>query len=358
MRVLLALIRFAELTGAELYCHDLAVELTRRGNAVAIVAPETGGEIARRARDAGVEVFSFEDCPPGWHPDVLHVQELVPAAFALALYPRAAVVATVHSEFAYERPFVSDRVWRYVCVRPSVEAHVRLHYGVPADRTLVIGNGIDADRFRRVAPRAGAPPRRRRVLFVGSVDHLRRGALEDLIARGARDGFRVRVVGERREDYLDRSPAHVELVPPTWHVERHLAEADETAGVLFGRTTVESWFAGLPAWVYDIDRDGSVRSRDRLEPPADLSEFEIGTVTDRLWDVYREAVSAVRADDLGPAVDSLGLAAAVNAAELVRMRRELADVRGEMNAWRRRFAGVAHLAERVARVRPKRRRGG
>ncbi len=246
MRILLAVIRYRFLTGAEMYCFELASELTRRGHTVAITSGLVGGEITGRTLDRGIAVYRLEECPPDWAPDVLHVQELVPSTFALAMYARVPAVASVHSEVPGERPFVSERIWRYICVRPSVQAVVTERYGVAPERTVVIYNGVDVARFSGLRGAATAlPSNEQRVLFVGTIDPLRRRAIQDLIAKGAREGFRVRVVGDRHADYLDAPPPHVEVFPATWDVEQHLAEASATAGVLLGRTTIEGWLAGL-----------------------------------------------------------------------------------------------------------------
>lgn len=351
MRILMAVISYRYLTGAEMYCYELASELTRRGHTVAITSGRVGGEITARTLDRGISVYPFEECPPDWAPDVLHVQELVPSSFAVAMYPRVPAVATVHSEFDCERPFLSERIWRYICVRSSVQTVVTDRYGVAPERTVVIHNGVDAARFARLRGSAAArPSNQRRVLFVGTIDALRRRAIQDMIARGAREGFRVRVVGDRLADYLDAPPAHVEVYPATWDVDQHVAEASETAGVLLGRTTIEGWLAGLPGWIYDIDLEGSVKSVESLVPPADLSVYDISTVASSIMELYEGAMSSGYMKDLSVSVASLGVASAVSIAELARLTADMANLRAKIAALRGKYSRYVRIAEAVRQL--------
>lgn len=351
MRILIAVISYRFLTGAEMYCFELASEFTRRGHTVAITSGRVGGEITARTLDRGISVYSFEECPPDWAPDVLHVQELVPSSFAAAMYPRVPAVASVHSEFDCERPFLSERIWRYICIRPSVQAVVTDRYGVAPERTVVVRNGVDVARFARLTGSAAAiPPNERRVLFVGTIDSLRRRAIQDMIARGAREGFRVRVVGDKHADYLDAPPAHVEVYSATWDIDQHLATATATAGILLGRTTIEGWFAGLPGWIYDIDVDGSIKSLDSFAPPADLSVFDISTVASSIMELYEGARASEYMKDIGVSVDSLGAASAASIAELARVSADVADIHARIARLRARYSRYVRIAEVVRKL--------
>jgi hypothetical protein len=351
MRILMAVTSYRFLTGAEMYCYELASEFRRRGHTVAITSGRVGGEITDRTLERGIPVYRFEECPPEWSPDVLHVQELAPSSFALAMYPRVPAVATVHSEFDCERPFLAARIWRYICIRPSVQTVVTDQYGVSPERTIVIYNGVDAARFARLKGEAAAiRPKERRVLFVGAIDSLRRHAIQDVIAKGAREGFRVRVVGDKHADYLDAPPAHVEVYPATWDVDRHLAEASATAGILLGRTTIEGWFAGLPAWIYDIDLDGSIRSLESLAPPADLSMFDVSIVADSIMDLYSRAISSGYMKDLSISIDSLGAATASSMAELARVSADMANLRSKIAGLRVKYGRYMRIAEAVRQL--------
>ena len=349
VRILMSVGSCAYLTGSELYCHGLACEFVGRGHDVAITAGRVGGELAARSRDSGIAVYSFAECPPQWAPDILHVNQLFPACFAVAMFPRVPAVATIHSEFENERPFVVDTIRRYICVRASIQAVANDLYGIPPERTVMIPNGIDAARFAKAKAGAGsAAGRTRRVLFVGTVDGLRREAILHLIAKAAREGFRVRVVGDRHAGYLDRPPAHVEVYPATWHIERHLADATETASILLGRTTIEGWFAGLPGWIYDIGAKGSIKSVELVQPPSDLTPFDISDVASRILGQYQAAVAA-GPPDAAEQIQAVGLAAAVGISGISALSVELGEVSGRAQATYRMYAAAAKLAKRLMR---------
>lgn len=82
MRVLISVISFRYLTGAELYVYELARSLAARRHDVTVVG-QAGGLIAEKARACGVTVHDFADMPRGLSFDVLHVQELAPAQWAM-----------------------------------------------------------------------------------------------------------------------------------------------------------------------------------------------------------------------------------------------------------------------------------
>jgi glycosyltransferase involved in cell wall biosynthesis len=351
MRVLISVGSYAYLTGSELYCYGLACELRARGHDVAITAGRVGNEIAQRSRDSGIAVFSFTECPSTWAPDILHVNQLLPACFALATFPHVPAVATIHSEFDNERPLVTDSIRKYICVRESIRALASDRYGIMSDRTVVIPNGIDAARFASVRTEDDAGTDLvKRVLFVGTVDGLRRESLMHLIAKAGDDGWRVRVVGDKHAGYLDRPPPHVEMYPATWEIERHLADATATAGVLLGRTTIEGWFAGLPGWIYDIGPEGSIKSVELFAPPPDLARYDIANVASRVLVQYEDALAA-GAPSNAEQMQALGLITAVGFARISEVEAQVGEVRGQAETMYRRYATVARLAKRVMRRR-------
>ena len=94
MRILIAVVNFRFLTGAELYVYELSRSLAARGHEVTVVS-QTGGEIAERARAHGVRVCSYRELPADAGFDVMHVQELRPARWAMNRFPDTPAIATV-----------------------------------------------------------------------------------------------------------------------------------------------------------------------------------------------------------------------------------------------------------------------
>jgi glycosyltransferase involved in cell wall biosynthesis len=256
---------------------------------VIILCPSPTGEIVERTQKNGVGVYAFNDCPAGWVPDVVHANEELPSAYALMKWPRTAVVATVHSQFAVERPLLSSRIHAYICIRQEIIDHVKLNYHLPASQLHLIYNGFDFERFRKA--KHSAHHGKRTILFVGTIDAIRRQSIEHLIEYTKKEHLTLRVVGKRYEDYLDNPPAHVEMLPPRWNVEELFTpDVVATAGVLLGRSTIEGWVAGLPGWIYDIDTEGNIKDVSLHPVPEDIDKFNIRNVTDAIVELYRDAM--------------------------------------------------------------------
>ena len=290
MRVLISVISFRYLTGAELYVYELARSLSGRGHDVTVVG-QAGGVITDRARACGVTVHDFQTMPRGLDFDVLHVQELAPARWAMERHPTTPVIATVHSQWPCETPLIDPRIHKYVCIRPEVRDKVIAQDGIPPEKTAVIYNGVDFDRFR---PATGNPPERDMILFAGTVDPLRREAALHLIERAQEEDFDVRFIGKRHSAHLDGPlPPNVSWIPgDVWDIERHVAACSATAGIVLGRTTLEGWACGKPGWIYDVDLAGRIRGLQlHAPPPKDLLvQFDIEYMTNEIELLYLEAV--------------------------------------------------------------------
>lgn len=292
MRVLISVISFRYLTGAELYVYELARSLSARGHDVTVVG-QIGGVISDRARECGVTVHDFQTMPSGLEFDVLHVQELAPARWAMERYPTTPVIATVHSQWPCETPLIDPRIHKYICIRPEVRDKVIAHDGIAPEKTVVIYNGVDFDRFR---PDPSREREREMILFAGTVDPLRREAALHLIARAQEEDFDVGFIGRRHSSHLDGPlPPNVHWIPgDVWDIERHVAACTATAGIVLGRTTLEGWACGKPGWIYDVDLTGRIRGLGlHAPPPKDLlAQFDIEYMTNEIELLYVEAASA------------------------------------------------------------------
>ncbi|MGH2969525.1 MAG: glycosyltransferase family 4 protein, partial [Solirubrobacteraceae bacterium] len=291
MRILIAVVNFRFLTGAELYVYELSRCLAARGHDVTVVS-EAGGLIAERARAHGVRVSGYDDVPADAGFDVLHVQEMQPARWAMERYPAVPAIATVHSQWPCEDPLLDPRIHKYVCIRPEVRDKVVGQDGIPLEKTTVVYNGIDLSRFNRFG---AEPPEREQVLFAGTVDPLRRAAALDLIERSVESDFDVLFIGTRHSSHLDGPlPGNVRWIGgDVWDVERHVKACSATAGIVLGRTTIEGWACGKPGLIYDIELDGSIRDVGFHPPPHKdlMRQLDIEFMTDEIELLYREAVA-------------------------------------------------------------------
>jgi hypothetical protein len=290
VRILISVINFRHLTGAELYVYELSCCLASRGHDVSVVS-QSGGLISQKARAQGVTVDDFRDMPAGLEFDLLHVQELAPAEWAMARFPDTPAIATVHSQWPCEEPMIDERIHKYICIRPEVRDKIVALNGVPIEKTAVVYNGVDTARFNT----AGAVvPERPMVLFAGTVDPIRRASGLHLIERSVEEDFDVLFIGTRHDTQLDGAlPPNVDwLQGDVWEIDEYVRRCTATAGIVLGRTTIEGWMCGKPGWIYDVDLDGSIKSIDLFPPPHRdlLAQFDIEFMTDEIELLYAETV--------------------------------------------------------------------
>ncbi|MGH9124774.1 MAG: glycosyltransferase family 4 protein [Acidimicrobiales bacterium] len=301
LQVLFAVVHFDLLTGSALYVYELSRNLVNRGHGVTVASPFIGGELTSRARAAGVRVvdLDFESAPA---PDVLHLNQPEPGLAALSRYPDSPAVATIHSPWSADRPLVSDRIARYLCVRPELRRLVIRRDGLDASKVAVVGNGIDFRRFHRELPppELAAPSgghRRPVVLFAGTVTDSREAAARALIRRSHEEDFDVLFVGVGPGGYLEDLPANVRWDRrQVWNMEDVVRSCDEVAGVFVGRTILEGWACGKPGRVYFTSEAGEVLGSSRLEapPPGVMAGYDIERVTTQMEAVYVDALAGCR----------------------------------------------------------------
>jgi glycosyltransferase involved in cell wall biosynthesis len=291
MKILLPVISYYYLTGAELYVFELASELIRRGHEVTVVAMRIGGALEGPSRDAGIRVCAFGDQRAAGNFDMIHASEPIPTNWALSAHPFDPLICTIHSQYPCEQPVINPRILHYVCIRPEVQQKVVNIDHIPAAKTSIIFNPVNFQRFRPIPP--AQPHAGKRILFCGTVDLLRRQTIVELMRQAERGTFELWILGLKADNYaaaggyINTLPPNVRWFDQDWNTERFINECDETAGILLGRTTIEGWACGKPGWIFDIDLQGNIRSRALHQPPADMTPFDSVKVVDQIEALYR-----------------------------------------------------------------------
>lgn len=190
MRILITNTSVAGRTGTEMYVYDLALGLLRRGHSPVVYSPRLG-ELARVLRSKTVPVV--DDLRRiAAVPDLVHGQHNLETAAAVLNFPGVPAVAFCHSwRFWVDAPPVLPRVRRYVAVDETCLDRLVCECGVPPERTRLVFNSVDLERFR---PRAPLPERPRRALvfsnYADAFTHT-----HAVRAACARTGIEVDVVG-------------------------------------------------------------------------------------------------------------------------------------------------------------------
>lgn len=290
MNILLAVASFHELTGAELYCYELARELNRLGHQTLVTSPRVGGTIKIKSDLAGIRSVNLYEIPKAARFDILHLQEPQPTEFILQRIPHIPAVMTIHSQWGCERPVLSHRIRHYIAIRRDIRDKLIAQDGIPASKISVIHNGIDFERFNRNY--MTEDHKKKIVLFIGTLDRIRRATLLDLGRRSIKENFELWVVGKPHAFQGRDIPGNTSWWPPVWEIERFVKACDETAGIMLGRTTIEGWACGKPGWIYDVDIEGRVRSRELCPPPENMEQFNIKNATQEVIGKYQVALGA------------------------------------------------------------------
>jgi hypothetical protein len=316
LKILLSCLNFKTFTGSEVYIYELAKNLVKLGHNVTVLS-EIGGPLTEMAKKLGIKVFSFQE-PPGFKRgdgkwtiqtpngtelskegmlykvsdtnfDIIHVQHEPVTNLILQLYPQEEKIATIHSEVIdLERPVIHESIKKYITIRPEIKNFIEESYDINSEKIEIIYNPVDESRFK-----PNNKKEKDYVLFVGTIDYLRENTIRDLIEYTKNNSLELWLVGENKSEYLNeiKENTHVKWFPPVWNTEKYISEAKETAGILLGRTTIESWMCGKSSWIYDVDKSGFILSKSLQPPPEDINKFCSSIVTDKTLESYLSVIN-------------------------------------------------------------------
>jgi glycosyltransferase involved in cell wall biosynthesis len=318
MKVLLSCISFRNFTGSELYVFELAKSLLKLNCSVTVLS-QIGGPLTEMAKKLGIKCFSFENAPgfkvgdgewgmntpEGYKPsvpnmlyrvsevdyDIVHIQHKPVAERVLSMYPELDKICTIHSEVMsrdLENPVINETIKKYIAIRPEIKEHIVNNFEVPEEMVEIIYNPVDNEKFT-----SKSLPTENYVLFVGTIDYLRKESILDLIEYTREIGKELWLVGENNGNYLENIllEDHVKHFPSTWNVENFILKSYETAGIQLGRTTIESWLCGKSSWIYKVDSGGFILSKEKHEPPSDVEKYYAMNVARQIKDEYIKILS-------------------------------------------------------------------
>ena len=318
LKILIGCLFFKNFTGSEVYIFELSKNLVKMGHDVSVVS-EIGGPLTEMAKKVGIKVFPTSE-PPGYKMgdgkwlvegpngigpsipntmyrvsdisfDIIHLQHEPITNYFLNLYPQIDKISTIHSEvIELEKPVVHDSIKHYICIRPEIKEHIENVYQIDESQCSVMYNPVDSDRFR-----SSNQKEENACLFVGTIDYLRENSIKDLVEQTRTENLELWLLGENKSDYLDSllQNSHVKHLQPTWNTEKYINRVKYTAGILLGRTTIESWFCGKPSWIYDVDSSGHINKKTLFEPPtkSELEKFDSKNVTNQIHKLYLQTIN-------------------------------------------------------------------
>jgi glycosyltransferase involved in cell wall biosynthesis len=314
LKVLISCLSFANYTGSELYVFELAKQLVKQGCDVSICS-NIGGPLEIAAKRLGVKLYSLKE-PPSFklgdgvwvlknnetetvsqpetlykisevNFDVIHCNHTPITEHMLRLYPDTPMISTIHSEvISLENPVISPQIKKYIAIRPEIKEHLINSFGIEPEKIEVIYNPIDSKKFKVVNDNKKRD--KKRILFVGTIDYLRKETIKDLIKDAKENDNELWLVGK----FNGVEPSEFEIggdikhFPPTPNVEKYIQSCDETAGILLGRTTIEGWMCGKKGWIYNIDDGGNILSKKLFDVPSDIDKFDSEKVVSQIMNQY------------------------------------------------------------------------
>lgn len=316
IKVLIGCLFFNSHTGSELYVFELAKQLVKQGCEVTICS-QLGDELVRKAKLFGINTCSINE-PPGFKIgdgkwvlntpqgpmvsqtnmlykikdvkfDIMHLMHKPITERLLNCFPNTDAICTIHSEvIALEYPVIDERIKKYIAIRPEIKHFLINEFDIDGNKIPIVFNPIDSTRFKNTQTKKHD---KKRVLFVGTLDYLRRNTILDLVESTKKNNEELWLVGKENgisAAELIGENTHVTYFGPHWDVEKFVYECDETASILLGRTTIEGWLCGKPGWIYTINNQGEISSKELHEVPSDVDKFKSENVAAEIIKIYKE----------------------------------------------------------------------
>jgi hypothetical protein len=318
LKVLLGCLSFSNLTGSELYVFELAKQLVILGCDVTICST-IGNPLAAMAKPLGIKLYPLQE-PPSFklgdgkwllksqqgdvvsQPntlykisniefDVMHLNHKPVTEHLLKLYPNIPAICSIHSEvIKLEEPVLSPQIKKYIAIRPEIKEYIVNNFNIDENLIDIIYNPIDSKKFKKI--NSTEKRDKKRILFVGTIDYLRKETIKDLIKTTEENNEELWLVGKLNGVELNdlNMGEHVKYFQPTDNVEKYIHQCDETAGILLGRTTIEGWMCGKKGWIYDVDSYGNILSKRLTDIPTDIEKFKAENIANQIINLYKELI--------------------------------------------------------------------
>ncbi len=236
-RILICTKSMGYLSGACLYTYELARELAKT-NDVTVLSDWTvighDGEKLKKGLK-GIKKISYMR---GEY-DVVIASQFCPKV-------TCPVINVVHSEYDVETPIPNCDA--YIAIRPSIKDHIVAEHNIDPEKVFVIYNGVDLDRFKPMEK----PKRDFKLTVVPcTIDKLREKFINHLCSISS-DKNVYMFFGDYYNAKVNRTP-YTLFYPAKFHIEEVIAQADEVAGILYGRINIEAYATNTPSLIYDPD---------------------------------------------------------------------------------------------------------
>ena len=306
LRVLICCQFFKNYTGSEVSNYELSRALVKLGCDVTIISSMVGDPLLSKAQKNGVKVYSYNNLPNykvdhegKFHFiknqkefDIIHVNHKPIGELILQLYPNTPAVMHVRSEVIpiFEVPIINPQIKRYISIRDSITDYIKT-FGITDDKIVLIDNPFDLKRFNTDYLPNTKYPRKEIVLFIGTLDYLRKNILIDLLEMTKRNNQELQIIGADNDGYANQLVGdHVKYLGVKSNVEEYIKMCDYTAGIFKGRTTIEGFLCGKQGWIYVVDKEGNIQNKFLQPVPTDIEKYSSEFSATKVFNLYNEVL--------------------------------------------------------------------
>ena len=305
LRVLICCQFFKNYTGSEVSNYELSKELVKQGCDVTIISSMVGDPLMTKAKKNGVKVYNYHDLPNYKFVesdfvfiknekefDVIHINHKPIGEVILKLYPNTPAVMHVRSEVipTFEEPIINPMIKRYISIRDSIRDYIKT-FGIEDDMIVDIDNPFDYKRFNTDYDKKEWLSNKETVLFVGTLDYLRKNILLDLKQMTRENNQELWIIGADNGGYIEEIlDDHVVYLGVQSKVETYVKRCHYTAGIFKGRTTIEGFLCGKPGWIYEINKEGKILSKELTRVPDDVEKYKSDFSANKVFSLYEKVL--------------------------------------------------------------------
>ena len=217
--------------------------------------------------------------------DLIITSQPDPTRYLISNFPNHPFVNIIHSEIRSETPLFHSAIKHYIAIRQPIADLLINEYHLEKNKVSLIYNPIDQSRFNAENK---APLEKYTGLFVGEVlDSIRSQPVHHLVERCIARDWDLLLMSET---YHDFNHPNIRYVEKRWDTESVVKQVDFTAGILLGRTTLESWCCEVPSFMYIIDVNGNIQRIETDVPENIINLCDSKYVTSQHLSLYKNLI--------------------------------------------------------------------
>jgi hypothetical protein len=129
------------------------------------------------------------------------------------------------------------------------------------------------------------------VLFIGTLDHLRKNILFDLKEITKNENKELWIIGANSGGYVEQLlDDHVKYFGVQDKPEKYIKRCTYTAGIFKGRTTIEGFLCGKGGLIYEVDKQGNILTKKFHEVPVDIEKYRSDNSAKKVIDLYNKVI--------------------------------------------------------------------